>query len=213
MRRALLVVILAVACTSPPETAPVAMSQTPTANPTLTVGPSPAAATALPTSAPATRAPATPTAASAPATTPSATRCTTQHGGDQGVNRAPGTMRAAGHAGYDRVVIDFGPLGPTQFGGPIPQFAIEQVDRVTSGGSGHPIPMQGSVFIRVHFRAAGGAGEYAGPRRLLPDTTVVREVIFTEFEGATTIGIGLTRLVCPVPSIWPEGRLVLDFHH
>ena len=122
-------------------------------------------------------------------------------------------MRAAGHAGYDRVVIDFGPLGATQFGGPIPQFTIEQVDRVTSGGSGHPIAMQGSVFIRVHFRAAGGAGEYPGPRRLLPDTTVVREVIFTEFEGATTIGIGLTRLVCPVPSIWAEGRLVLDFHH
>jgi len=40
----------------------------------------------------------------------------------------------------------------------------------------------------------------------------VREVIFTEFEAATTVGIGLTRPVCPVPSIWSAGRLVLDFH-
>lgn len=120
-------------------------------------------------------------------------------------------MRAAGHPGYDRVVIDFGPLGPTQFGGEIPQFTIEQVDRIVQGGSGFPIEMQGSVFIRVHWPAAGGAGEYTGPRRLLPDGAVVREVIFTEFEGATTVGIGLSWQVCPVPSFWPGGRLVLDF--
>lgn len=207
--RFLLALLLAAACTPAP---PVARTASPmptvaatTASPMSTVAVTTAPPTPLPT-----------VSAAAPTFTPGqppVARCTTQHGGDQGFNRAPLTMRAAGHAGYDRVVIDFGPLGPTQFGGPIPPFTIEQVDRVVQGGSGFPIVMQGSVFIRVHFPAAGGAGEYAGPRRLLPDTAVVREVIFTEFEGATTVGIGLTRLVCPVPSIWLGGRLVLDFHY
>ena len=113
-------------------------------------------------------------------------------------------MRAAGQRGYDRVVLDFGP-------GAIPPFTVEQVDQIVQGGSGFPIQMQGSVFIRVHFAAAGGAGEYPGARRLLPDTAVVREVVFTEFEAATTVGIGLSRLICPQVEILPEGQLVLDF--
>ena len=114
-------------------------------------------------------------------------------------------MRAAGQPGYDRVVIDFGPGG-------IPPFTVEQVARVVQGGSGFPIEMQGSVFIRVHFPVAGEAGGYPGPRRLLPDTAVVREVVFTEFEAATTVGIGLSRLVCPQVEILTGGRLVLDFY-
>lgn len=114
-------------------------------------------------------------------------------------------MRAAGQPGFDRVVLDFGP-------GAIPPYTVEQVAQIVQGGSGFRIQMQGSVFIRVHFAAAGGAGEYPGPRRLLPDTAVVREVVFTEFEGATTIGIGLSRLVCPQVEILTEGRLVLDFY-
>ena len=114
-------------------------------------------------------------------------------------------MRAAGHPGYDRVVIDFGP-------GAIPPFTVEQVDQIVQGGSGFPIQMQGEVFIRVHFVAAGGSGEYAGPRRLLPDAAVVREIVFTEFEGATTVGVGLSRLVCPQVEILIGGRLVLDFY-
>jgi hypothetical protein len=153
----------------------------------------------------------TPTASVVPASAPAPTaastapaRCPAQHGGDQAANRAPSTVRAAGHPGYDRVVIDFGP-------GAIPPYTVEQVDRIVQGGSGFPIQMQGDVFIRVHFVMAGGSGEYPGPTRLLPDAAVVREVIFTEFEGATTVGIGLSRVVCPRVEILSGGRLVLDF--
>ena len=132
--------------------------------------------------------------------------CPAQRGGDQATNRAPRTMRAAEHSGYDRVVIDFG-------AGAIPPYTVEHVDRIVHGGSGLPIQMEGSGFIRVHFVMAGGAGEYPGPRRLLPDTALVREVVFDEFEGATTVGIGLSRVVCPQVETLDAGRLVLDFYH
>lgn len=199
--RFLIALILTAACTPAP---PVAM----TASPTATV----AATTARPTpTIAATTAPPTPSptaTAQAPTFAPpgQVAGCTPQQGGDQGVNRAPVTMRAAGHAGYDRVAIDFGPGG-------IPPFTVDRVDRIRYHGSGFPIEMQGSVFIRVHFRMAGGMAEYPGPRRVLPDTEVVREVVFEEFEGATTVGIGLTRLICPTLSIQSGGRLVLDFDY
>ena len=181
-----------------------------TASPTATVAAATPRATPTVTAAPATQTPfpaitgAAPTFA--PGGQPPVAGCPTQQGGDQGVNRAPLTMRAAGQAGYDRVVIDFGPGG-------IPPFTVYRVDRIRSAGSGFPIEMQGSVFIRVHFRMAGGTGEYPGPRQVLPDTEVVREVVFHEFEGATTVGIGLTRLICPTLSIQSGGRLVLDFDY
>lgn len=101
-------------------------------------------------------------------------------------------------------MLEFGP-------GAIPPYTVEHVDRIVRGGSGFPIQMQGSSFIRLHFAAAGGAGEYPGPRRLVPDAAMVKEVVFDEFEGATTIGIGLSRLVCPQVEIMDGGRLVLDF--
>lgn len=203
--RVLLAAIALAACT----TQPVA-----TATPTRTAALATAtpAATAI-VAAPTATTRATPSTAPTTSPTTAPARCATQRGGDQGYNRAPRTMRAAAQPGYDRVVIDFGPLGPTQSGGEIPQFTIEQVDGIGQGGSGFRIEMQGSVFIRVHWPAAGGAGEYPGPRRLVPDGAVVREVVFTEFEGATTVGIGLSRQVCPVLSLWPDGRLVLDFWH
>ena len=36
--------------------------------------------------------------------------------------------------------------------------------------------------------------------------------MFEEFEGATTVGMRLSRLVCPTVSIQSGGRLVLEFH-
>jgi hypothetical protein len=191
--RFLLALLLAAGCTQAPPAATIA-SPTPTAA-AATASPTP---TATPTVVPTT--PSRPTAAPT-----SGAACPTLQGGER-LGRAPLTMRAAGHPGYDRVVVDFGPE-------PISPFTVEQVPRVVQGGSGFPIEMQGSVFIQVHWPAAGGAGEYPGPRRLLPDTEVVREVVFEEFEGATTVGIGLSRLVCPTLSIQSGGRLVLDFDY
>lgn len=199
--RIVLALVLTAACTSAP---PAATTETPTATVAATTArPTPTAAA---TAAPSTTSPTA--AAPAPTFTPPGqlAGCPPQQGGDATVNRAPVTMRAAGQAGYDRVVIDFGPGG-------IPPFTVDRVDRIRGLGSGLPIEMQGSVFIRLHFRMAGGMAEYPGPTRILPDGVVVRDVLFLEFEGATTVGIGLTRLICPTVSIQSGGRLVLDFDY
>lgn len=198
MRALIAFALILAACTpnqatSSPRPSPTAIGAQTSPRPTVTASPTPTASVV----AAATAAPAVAATAAA--------RCPAQPGGDQATNRAPRTIRAAAQSGYDRVVIDFG-------SGTIPPYTVEHVGQIVQGGSGFPIQMQGSVFIRVHFAAAGGAGEYPGPRRLLPDTAVIREVVFTEFEGATTVGIGLSRLVCPQVEILPEGRLVLDFY-
>ena len=216
MRALVTVALILAACTpsqatSSPRPSLTAIQAQTSPRPTDSTSPTPTVG--LQTVTPTAPSQSTPTATVVPASAPLATaaptvpsaRCPAQLGGDQATNRAPSTMRAAGHPGYDRVVIDFGP-------GAIPPYTVEQVDQIVQGGSGFPIQMQGNVFIRVHFAAAGGSGEYPGPRRLLPDAAVVQEVVFTEFEGATTVGIGLSRLVCAKLEILTGGRLVLDFY-
>jgi hypothetical protein len=183
---------------TPSQSAPPAIASIPV--PSATVN----AATATPPGAAATAAP-VPTAQPA-ATSPSTQRCERQSGGDQNANRVLSDVRAARQTGYDRVVFDFG-------SGPLPPFAVEQVDRVIQGGSGFVKPVAGNAFLVARFIQAGGAGEYRGTTQVRPDTQIVREVVLsTNFEGALEFGIGLSGPVCPRVSVLSSpARLVLDF--
>lgn len=188
--------VLAACAPNPSATSP---SVTAVASPTAS--PTPAATVAAATQLP------VPTIKLPPATAPAvAQRCAPQSGGDEKVNRALSTVRAARQPGFDRVVFDFGP-------GALPPFAIEQVDRVIQGGSGFVKPVQGSFFFNVRFIQAGGAGEYREPTHLRPDTENVREVVLsTNFEGVLEFGIGLSRHACPRVSVLASpARVLLDF--
>ena len=123
-------------------------------------------------------------------------------------------VRAAGHAGYDRVVVEFdGEYVPTYRVGYTP----------TSGPfydiPGDVVPVEGTFFLDVWLQGTSRVdmGDdyepvYAGPDRVRSDTSVVTEVVEIEdFEANVHWIIGMdTRNSYVVWTLDSPSRLVVD---
>jgi hypothetical protein len=121
------------------------------------------------------------------------------------------------HEGYDRVVF--------QFRNHTPGFRVDYVEPpFEEDGSGNPVDVAGTAFVRVRMEAASGfdlnTGEgelvYKGPRRIEgadADASVVKELVRTgDFEAVLTWVIGLDeRVDFRVQTLADPPRLVVDF--
>ena len=122
-------------------------------------------------------------------------------------------VRAAPHAGYDRVVFEFR--------NGVPGYDVRYVERpVRADGSGSEVTVAGGAVLRVRMEPALDADltqesappTYTGPTRFSPGTTAVVELVRTGgFEAVLTWAIGVeseqpfrvTRLESPA-------RIVID---
>jgi hypothetical protein len=120
---------------------------------------------------------------------------------------------AAGHPGYDRVVLTLGGTGR-------PGWRVEYVDQPTSDGSGSPVAVAGSAYLQVLVPGVGNPGDTGVPepaaRRLTPaGGQVVQEVVLDGvFEGQYTAYIGVSdRLPFRVSRLDGPARVVVDVRH
>jgi hypothetical protein len=121
------------------------------------------------------------------------------------------SLRAGGHAGFDRVVF--------QLDGPIPSYySVRYVPVVRLDGSGAPLRLRGTAFLEVVVRAPTHDQDYhpvLTPTRLRPDFPALREVNAPgSFEGQTTAGIGVSQRVgFRVLELTNPTRIVIDLAH
>jgi len=123
---------------------------------------------------------------------------------------------AAGlHTCYDRVVFTLGGTAVAQ-----PGWRVEYVSPPTSDGSGDPVAVAGSAFLRVVITNAGTPPDTGvpdpNPRKISPTSTqVVRQVVLdTVFEGQYTSFIGLTgSRAFRVFRLSNPPRVVVDVRH
>jgi hypothetical protein len=107
----------------------------------------------------------------------------------QGAPSVLTAVRAAGHAGYDRVVFEFS--------GDVPGYHVEYVDRpVRDCGSGDPKPVAGDAWLEVRFFPAHAHDEQGQPtvpsRELRPNLPNVLEIERTcDFEAVVTWVLGV----------------------
>jgi hypothetical protein len=204
---ALLPVTLALGCSGSsgtPAAAPPA-SATPTtsvAPPAQVLSPSPSAPPA-----PATAAVCSP----APFTATTALKTTAPIGGQLGMK----SVAAGLHPCYDRVVFTLGGTAVAK-----PGWRVEYVATPTSDGSGNPVAVTGSAFLRVVITNVGIPPDTGvpdpSPKQISPTSTLrVRQVVLdTAFEGQYTAFIGLTG-VRPfrVFRLSSPARVVVDIRH
>lgn len=127
-------------------------------------------------------------------------------------------IRAADQGAFDRVVIEFqGTFGA---------WRVEYQDAITEDPTGDPVALQGQAFVHVSiqnatfdnsFQAGNGvpAVAYAGPRRLTPGLSAVREIADAgDFEAVLALGIGVSHQA-GLRAYRLEGpsRLVIDISH
>jgi hypothetical protein len=123
-------------------------------------------------------------------------------------------VRSAGHAGYDRVVVEFD-------GAVVPTYTVAYT--ATSGPfydvPGNVIPIEGKAFLDVWLQGTSRVNTaddytpvYTGPTRLRTDTTTVTEVVEVEdFEANVHWLIGLDeRADFVVWTLDAPSRLVID---
>lgn len=126
-------------------------------------------------------------------------------------------VRSAGHAGYDRVVVEFdGPVVPTyQVGYTVTSGPFHDVP-------GNVVPIEGEAFLDVWLQGTSRVDMtedytpvYTGPTRLRSDTTRVTEVVEIEdFEANVHWLIGLDgRAEFVVWTLDSPSRLVVDIAH
>ena len=104
-------------------------------------------------------------------------------------------VRTEQHEGFDRIVFDFSQG--------LPGYRVEYVaPPILGDASGEPVPIAGSVFLRVRFEPAAahnpntGAPTYSGPLEISPSLTSLVEVEETgDFEFVLTWVLGLTEEV------------------
>jgi hypothetical protein len=125
------------------------------------------------------------------------------------------SVSAGLHPCYDRVVFTLGGTAVAQ-----PGWRVEYVATPTSDGSGNPVAVTGSHFLRVIITNVGVPPDTGvadpSPKQISPTSTqVVRQVVLdTAFEGQYTSFIGLSasrpfrvfRLSSPA-------RVVVDVRH
>jgi hypothetical protein len=123
-------------------------------------------------------------------------------------------VRAAGHDGYDRFVIQFAGNG-------VPNYTVARQQGATfyQDGSGDPIELPGTAGISINVHSASGwnmeTGKptYTGPNRFTPGGAKLMTVAANtgDFEGYVGWGIGLKRAACyRVFELSNPSRLVVD---
>lgn len=162
---------------------------------------------------------AAPTTATTPASTattaaawPTAAR--TGPGGTQppdGPSAKLGAIRAARHAGYDRVVFQFE-------GAEVPGYRIEYVREITLGETDDQyLILQGGALVQATFQGSATEdyrpGTQTVPDRLTPGLAQVRQIGLAEdWEGVVRLGIGLDhRAGFRVLELHDPPRVVVDF--
>ncbi len=167
---------------------------------------------------------ATPTESAGTTTTqPSPPRsCPRQTGGDEGVYMNLMDVRIGAHAGYDRVVFEFGEPVPNPAGnGGMPYYQIKTArPPFTEDPSDLAVDVDGDAFARIVFQGASGYdfdgnATYDGPRRLTPGFGTLTDVVEGgDFEATMTWVLGLSRTTCwEIQELADPVRLVIDFHH
>lgn len=115
-------------------------------------------------------------------------------------------IRAAGHPGFDRIVVEFN--------GALTEYDVmRQADATfVQDASGLPSKLAGSAGLRIVLRHASAHETYGGSNDLTPRLTNVREArLIGDFEGVTTLGVGLSRQTCiRVFTLTNPTRLVVD---
>lgn len=121
-------------------------------------------------------------------------------------------VRYAGHAGYDRVVIDLK--------GELTGYTVRWVEQLVQDGSGDPIPVQGGAYLLVALFPAAAhteAGEVTWEQEPVrqADLTNVQSVVKAgDFEGVVSVGIVLDRKAgFRVLEQSGPARLVIDVAH
>lgn len=123
-------------------------------------------------------------------------------------------VRAAGHEGFDRVVVELAGTGA-------PGWVVRPLDAPLAEGSGEERDVSGETFLGLVVRGVGlpqdtGVPEYGGPREVVPsDTGVVVEVeAGGVLEGAWDGVVGLTaQRPFRVFALEDPPRVVLDVAH
>jgi len=121
-------------------------------------------------------------------------------------------IRAAGHPGYDRIVIEFSNGLPE-----IIELRPQVGATFTQGGSGQPVTLQGKNGLLISMRLQNKSGadahtQYSGPRDIktgLPGLVEVR--IVEDFEGHVQIALGINGPACYATTVMANPtRLVID---
>jgi len=138
---------------------------------------------------------------------PAPLACWPLTGGSQ-LNRAIITdVRVGTHAGYDRLVIEFG--------GGMPPFRLEPHDIGAFVGSfsGDPIAVDGNAGLILRLYNQDIPPVFAHGTNLRSDFPELKQVVVLgDFEGQADVGIGLGQLQCPTVSVFDSPtRLVIDF--
>jgi hypothetical protein len=123
-------------------------------------------------------------------------------------------IRAAGHDGYDRFVMEFAANSE------VPSYHIARQRGATffQDGSGDPLTLPGSAGITIGAHMASGwdmnKGEptYTGPNRFATHGRLMTDAASTgDFEGYVSWGVGLQRAACyRVFELANPPRLVVD---
>lgn len=123
-------------------------------------------------------------------------------------------MRFGRHAGYDRVVLELAGTGS-------PGWRVEYVEDPRRQGSGHPVELRGSSYLKVDitgviYPVAPDGRRYTGPEEILPERSVV--VLEADmggvFEGHRQAFLGLSsREPFRVFSLQDPTRIVIDVQH
>ena len=119
------------------------------------------------------------------------------------------TVRAAGHAGYDRVVFEFK-------GAKVPAYRIEYVREINLGESDDDLTLQGDALLQVTVNGTASddyrPGTQTIPDKVTPALPQVRQLGLAEdWEGVVRVGIGLDhRAGFRVLELTGPARVVVD---
>jgi hypothetical protein len=115
------------------------------------------------------------------------------------------------HSTYDRFVLRIGSGGK-------PGYDVRYVSRIVQDGSGNPVTLQGSKFLRIIVRNARGhtnGGANLLPSTITPGCSNLRQAKKAgDFEAVVTYGLGLRRRTgFRVFRLTGPARLVIDVSH
>ncbi|MFD4242449.1 hypothetical protein ACFWP3_12755 [Streptomyces sp. NPDC058525] len=120
--------------------------------------------------------------------------------------------RWAGHATYDRIVIDLQ--------GYVPGATVTPVARLTYDGSGKPVPLAGKHFLEIRLNPAAahndaGQSVYRGPKLQKIQLGKLKGLALTgDYEGYVTFGAAFDTLpYYRVFALHAPERLVVDIAH
>lgn len=120
-------------------------------------------------------------------------------------------IRTGHTASYDRVVFEFT--------GAVPGYRVEYRSTITDDPTDRPVHLAGRAYLLVVMQGAtldnafqGGHDRYAGPTRVSPNYSQLRDVSFSgDFEAVLSFGVGLDhRAGFRVLTLTQPSRVVVD---